>query len=365
MNLVWRLTQFFLAVIGLGAIVAPVVSFYLDRVQRLLDQINSEEVSKIPTTVNAAEGKKSALEIIFHALTDFSYDNPIFGAASYVYIPAFWILVASALVAAGYGFYKLFRLFERTENGISILQLEMNIDILNEHHSRVSRVQYFNVDRAGVDAYRASMTAQARDAKILPQSLVASTSLNRETLTKELIYNSDVHFNDVRHMEYIETFIRELPSSLIARILPNLLVLFFFERGFFFTKRVFERRVTVDYCDEHFNIFNTQAFDSASFPASNIKINLRVPLHLAPKIRKVSSVQYKSNAAKVRTIVANADAYGAVVYSAFAKHLNNEVLQLRWELFEGAEWNNRQAELYNSSCNSAQISPDHQTALKT
>jgi len=252
----------------------------------------------------------------------------------------FEIWLATILGTLFYGFILIInQVFKKINfehrNGILNIQFALQIKIVNEIRSEVTREQIFYVDKAGVNAYRTYMACDA------PQGSIDFDSLNAEPspfgdLKSVRIFLTRLD-TPLKYIEFIDKIENEFQHSQIARIIPtNIIILFNHLFNAVPLVRLYRRHFTIFYNNEHFNSVNFQTLQSTIFHGTNVKMKLLVPNTLSTRIAKVEVIKFSNNAASIFNVNRRlSEQTGFVEYFVHEKNLIGESLQLRWYVNDG------------------------------
>jgi len=231
-----------------------------------------------------------------------------------------------AILALVFGAMKsFFNYIETSFIPVSVLRtdLELTFDKDDLSLGRVNRSQLLHANKGNVTAYHLNRSVERSGAGIDMKAVHSVSTINQRQINDGI----PLVFGNERKVEIIEKFSSPLPKNIIASLLPDNIVLFLYDMGFF-RKVILKREFDCLDVNEYNGKDAKFGLTSMRYPVSNVNITVSFPLNAEPV--KIDFLHVKENTA----IDMHPDVKrqrGLAKYSVSLHKFSNSSIYVYWE----------------------------------
>lgn len=215
---------------------------------------------------------------------------------------------------------------ERAFQSLSVIDSEFEVIIqdLDARRATMRRVQNFHANRSGISAYRHTSSLDTPGASQDMKTLKVESFIGSTRITKDILKRKSGST-----LEIIDMFNRELPTSLVASLLPSLLVRAM-HHNTLLQNVVVNRTFEMDYIDEYASDSPSMQVTAAEFPVTHVALAIDFPDEIAPPKEDISCFIITQGAVRQHDRIWREAGSGRVTYRVEHRNLYKSSLRLQW-----------------------------------
>lgn len=209
--------------------------------------------------------------------------------------------------------------------GISVLKHDVTITFQDAacETAILTREQYFHANKRGISAYHSKSQCDSDSGIIVDGSFVSQSTVDNIPISQDLIIR-----RSKRSIDVIEPYSQDLRTSLLATYLPNGLVYWLYENGWF-KKIVVRRTGRITFKNEFENGQGIVGIGATRYPISQVSVTVKFLSGSEPIKETVKGFVIRENVVEMVAVDSTIDG-PYLVYRSKASGLDQEILRIQW-----------------------------------